>query len=131
MFSHVFFGVSDFKRSLDFYTCLMDTLGISQRFCDLKRPWAAWQSAPGPRPLFVIAKPHNNAPHHAGNGQMVAFLARNRETVRLAYKKAMDMGATSEGLPGLRLEYHPDYYGAYFRDLDGNKICIVCHEVEA
>ena len=41
--------------------------------------------------------------------------------------KALSHGATCEGHPGLRPHYHPDYYGAYFRDLDGNKICVVCH----
>jgi hypothetical protein len=34
----------------------------------------------------------------------------------------------SEGAPGLRPDYHADYYGAYFRDPDGNKLCVVCHE---
>jgi hypothetical protein len=42
----------------------------------------------------------------------------------------MGLGGTDEGGPGLRPHYHRNYYGAYFRDLDGNKICIVSHHTE-
>jgi catechol 2,3-dioxygenase-like lactoylglutathione lyase family enzyme len=87
MFSHVFVGVSDFDRALAFYTPLMASLGIEARFCERSRPWAGWQSHPGPRPLF----------------------------------------GESDGAPGLRPEYYEHYYGAYFRDPDGNKLCVACH----
>jgi lactoylglutathione lyase len=43
----------------------------------------------------------------------------------------MANGGVSEGAPGLRPEYHDHYYGAYFRDPDGNKLCVACHEAEA
>lgn len=36
-------------------------------------------------------------------------------------------GGSSEGAPGLRPDYHEHYYGAYFRDPDGNKLCVACH----
>ena len=44
-----------------------------------------------------------------------------------AYAVALANGGTSEGAPGLRPEYHEHYYGAYFRDPDGNKLCVACH----
>lgn len=131
MFSHVFLGVSDFERALSFYRTLMNCLGIEERFCDRARPWAGWHSTGGERPLFLIGVPHNQQPHQSGNGQMVALLSPNREVVRLAYELALEHGCTSEGEPGLRPEYHENYYGAYFRDLDGNKICVACHNPEA
>lgn len=131
MFSHIFVSVSDFERALAFYNPLMDSLGIQSRFCDASRPWAGWQSSPGPRPLFVIAKPYDQQPHQPGNGQMVAFLAESRATVRSAFDTALAHGGTSEGAPGLRPEYHAHYYGAYFRDPDGNKLCVACHAPEA
>lgn len=130
MFSHVFIGVSDFDRALAFYNLLMKSIGIEVRFCDTSRPWAGWQSSPDPRPLFVIARPFNKEPHQPGNGQMIAFLAESRHVVRIAYETAIENGGISEGSPGLRPEYHENYYGAYFRDLDGNKLCIVCHTPE-
>lgn len=97
------------------------------RFCDEKGIWAAWQSKPDPRPLFIIGKPYNQQDHEPGNGQMVAFMAKNRGMVDRAYAIALENGARSEGAPGLRAQYHPHYYGAYFRDPDGNKLCVACH----
>jgi lactoylglutathione lyase len=127
VFSHIFVGVSDFGRALAFYNPLMSILGIRPRFCEPERPWAGWQSSPGPRPLFVIGAPYDKLAHAKGNGQMVAFLAESRAVVDKAYAAALANGGTSEGVPGLRLEYHENYYGAYFRDPDGNKLCVACH----
>ena len=127
MFSHIFLSVKDFSRALAFYTPLMETLGIQPRFCDRGKPWAGWQSQPGPRPLFVIWVPFDGQPHEAGNGQMVAFLAPSRDAVDRAFGVALAHGGTSEGAPGLRPEYHENYYGAYFRDPEGNKLCVACH----
>lgn len=127
MFSHIFVGVSDFERALAFYNPLMATLGAEPRFCDPGRPWAGWQSEPGPRPLFLIGSPYDRQPHESGNGQMVAFLAQSRTVVDAAYAVAVANGGTSEGVPDPRPEYHEHYYGAYFRDPDGNKLCVVCH----
>lgn len=130
MFSHIFVGITDFDRALVFYEPLMRVLGIQQRFCEPDRPWAGWQSQPVARPLFVIAHPHNGQAPSPGNGTMVAFMAATRLMVRQAYEAALQNGGTSEGQPGLRPEYHAHYYGAYFRDPDGNKLCVACHEPE-
>ncbi|MCB1745540.1 MAG: VOC family protein [Gammaproteobacteria bacterium] len=131
MFSHVFFGVSDFERALRFYAPVLASLGLEQRFCDPARPWAGWQTAGGGRPLFVIARPFDGHAHQPGNGQMVAFDAASRAVVRAALAAALAHGGRDDGAPGLRPHYHPDYYGAYVRDPDGNKIGIVCHAPEA
>jgi len=127
VFSHIFVGVSDFDRALAFYEPLMSVLGIEARFCDRARPWAGWQSTPGPRPLFLIGTPYDGSAHQPGNGQMVAFLAESRTLVDESHAVALAHGGTSEGTPGLRPEYHEHYYGAYFRDPDGNKLCVACH----
>jgi len=126
LFSHIFVGVKDFERALAFYRALMPVLGVQERFCDTRRPWAGWQSRPEPRPLFLIGAPHEGQ-HAAGNGQMVAFLADSRATVDKAYAVALAHGGTSEGEPGPSPEYHAHYYGAYFRDTEGNKLCVACH----
>ena len=128
MFSHIFVGVNDFERALSFYQPLMDVLGVEQHFCEFDRPWAGWQSSPHPRPLFLIGRPYDGRPHVAGNGQMVAFLAATHEIVDRAYAVALANGGRCEGAPGLRPEYHKQYYGAYFRDPEGNKIGVACHE---
>jgi lactoylglutathione lyase len=131
VFSHIFTAVTDFERALSFYEAVLAELGIRQRFVDRSRPWAAWQSSPEPRPLFLIGTPYDRNMHQPGNGQMVAFLAANRSEVDSAYRTALARGGLDEGAPGLRPEYHANYYGAYFRDPDGNKICIACHAAPA
>ena len=127
MFSHLFLGVKNFDRALGFYRALMPVLGVQERFCDPGRPWAGWQSHPDPRPLLVIGTPFDGQPHAAGNGQMVALLAPSRDVVDRAHAVALASGGTSEGAPGPRPEYHANYYGAYFRDTEGNKVCVACH----
>ena len=131
MFSHIFTSVSDFDRALAFYGPVLGSLGLEQRFCDRARPWAGWHSAGGTRPYFVICQPFDGQPHQPGNGQMVAFAAASRAEVRAAYDIALKNGGADAGPPGLRPHYHPHYYGAYVRDPDGNKICVVCHAAEA
>ncbi|MEC5163460.1 catechol 2,3-dioxygenase-like lactoylglutathione lyase family enzyme [Janthinobacterium sp. CG_23.3] len=130
MYSHTFIGVNNFDRALSFYTALMEVLGNSLRFCDRERPWAGWQSHPDPRPLFLIGAPHDQMAHDPGNGQMIAFLAPTRAAVDQAYQLALQHGGSSEGAPGLRPDYHEHFYGAYFKDPEGNKLCAVCHEAE-
>jgi lactoylglutathione lyase len=127
MFSHVFVGVTDFARALAFYEPLLAALGLKRRFRDDARPWAGWQPESGDRPLFLVGHPFDGNAHAAGNGQMVAFLAPNRRLVDEVHEIAVSRGGRSEGAAGLRPDYHADYYAAYFRDPDGNKLCVVCH----
>ncbi|MDG0856703.1 VOC family protein [Roseateles puraquae] len=127
MLSHVHLGTRDFDRALAFYRPLMALLGVTERFCDPARPWAGWQSSPGPRPLLLLGVPFEGG-HEPGNGQMVALLAATRGQVDQAHALALALGGRCEGPPGLRPHYHPHYYGAYFRDPDGNKLGVACHE---
>lgn len=131
MLSHVFIGVVDFDRALRFYRALMPVLGVQERFCEPSRPWAGWQSHPGPRPLLLIGRPYDGLAHAAGTGQMVALLAAERSVVDQAHQVALAHGGRCEGPPGLRPEYHAHYYGAYFRDTEGNKLCVACHQAPA
>ncbi len=128
MLSHVFLGVNNFDQAFKFYSAIMDELGLQLKFCEPEKPWAAWMVANTSRPLFLIGKPYDRNTATAGNGQMIALLAPSRHAVDRAYEAALAHGGSSEGAPGLRPEYHSDYYGAYFRDVDGNKICVCCHD---
>src|SRR5690348_16085208 len=111
MISHVHIGVRDFERAFAFYRPMMELLGNPLKFAE--KEWAGWK--PG-------------APAEPGNGQMIALLAPSRDVVERCYQAALSQGAQSEGAPGLRPHYHPHYFGAYFRDPDGNKICVCCHD---
>ncbi|BBP84784.1 MULTISPECIES: VOC family protein [unclassified Pseudomonas] len=130
MLSHVCIGTNDFSRALAFYTPLMKALGLPQKFCDPSRPWAGWMPADAPRPLLVLGTPFDGEAATVGNGQMVALLAPDRASVDQCHALALANGGRCEGAPGLRPHYHPDYYGAYFRDPDGNKLCVCCHRAE-
>ena len=109
VFSHVVVSVSNFERALAFYCPLMGCLGLEWRFCERVKPWAGWHSAGGTRPLFVICQPLDGRPHDPGNGQMVAFTASDRASVRAAHDTALRHGGRSEGEPGLRPQYHAHY----------------------
>lgn len=130
MISHVTVGISDLDRALAFYGPVLAELGLIQKFVEPENGWAGWVSPQAPRPLFLITRPFNGEAHAVGNGQMVALQAQSRDVVDSTYAVAMALGAECEGPPGLRPHYTPDYYGAYFRDLDGNKLCVVCHQPE-
>jgi lactoylglutathione lyase len=130
MLSHVYIGINNFEPALAFYSALMEAVGARQRFVDTSKRWAAWQPAEGERPLFVIGAPYDGQPAGCGNGQMFALMATSREMVDRAYAAAREHGAKCEGAPGLRPQYHANYYGAYFRDLEGNKLGVVCHDAQ-
>lgn len=132
MFSHVTVGISDIDRAVGFYRPLMEALGWEEKFATRNPPgpWAGWHQPDTPRPLFIVMRPFDNAPPEPGNGTMVAFNVTDRATVDATWELALDLGGTDEGKPALRPLYHGDFYGAYFRDPDGNKLCVVCHAPE-
>ena len=128
MLSHVTVGITDFDRAFTFYSAVMEALGYPLRFREDHRHWAGWEPRDAARPLFIITKPQNGEAQSSGNGQMTVLLASSREAVELSYEVALTHGGTDEGEPGLRQHYHPHYYGAYFRDPEGNKMGVACHQ---
>ena len=128
MISHIHVGTADFARAWRFYEAILPLLGLKVRFTEPANNWGGWQSPDRTRPLFLIGKPFDGGPADSGNGHMTAFLAPDRPTVDKVYAAALAAGGTSEGAPGLRPQYHANYYGAYFRDVDGNKLCVCCHD---
>ena len=127
MISHTYVGVNDFQRALLFYSAVMDKLGLKLKFAEEGHGWAGWTDPGQDRPLFLIGRPFDGQPASAGNGAMIALLASTRDMVDAAHGAALEHGGSCEGAPGLRPHYHANYYGAYFRDLDGNKLAVCCH----
>jgi catechol 2,3-dioxygenase-like lactoylglutathione lyase family enzyme len=128
MLSHVHIGVNDFDRACSFYTAVTTELGLVLRFIQPEKHWAGWQKPGEARPLLLVGRPVDGGPASPGNGQMTALMAPDRASVDRAYAAALAAGGSDAGAPGLRPQYHAHYYGAYFRDPDGNKLCVVCHE---
>jgi catechol 2,3-dioxygenase-like lactoylglutathione lyase family enzyme len=120
MIGYVCVGTNDFKRGLAFYDALMAELG-AKRVMDYPT-FVVWAHGKG-KPGLALVSPHDKKPAAAGNGTMVAFAVSKPAEVDALYKKALALGGTDEGPPGDRGD---GYYGAYFRDLDGNKLNFHC-----
>ena len=126
MFSHVSVGTCDLARAAAFYDALLAPLGLKQRPVtpDGGPAAACWIEACRPLPRFYVYEPFDGRPASPGNGVMVAFRAATPAIVDLAYSAGIRTGGKDEGFPGFRPRYGKNYYGAYLRDPDGNKIHI-------
>ena len=114
-------GTNDLHRAVKFYDELMAEIGAT-RFLE-KDHYVAWSVKPD-EPGFSVTKPLNGKTATAGNGVTVSLIMQNPEQVNAFYQKAISLGATDEGKPGLR--DGKSYYASYFRDLDGNKLNAYC-----
>ncbi len=123
MFSHVTIGSSDPNAAAAFYDEVLGALGIETLFNF--DGVVAYGDATGPK-TFIL-KPFDGGPPAPGNGGHIAYLAKTRAEVDAFHAAALRLGGSDEGAPGLRPHYHPNYYGAYVRDPEGNKIQAVCH----
>jgi catechol 2,3-dioxygenase-like lactoylglutathione lyase family enzyme len=123
MFSHITLGTDDLERARRFYEPVMATLVIEQPFT--LPGMLVFGDLTGEK-LFIM-KPFDGKAASQGNGQHAAFLAPSRPAVDAFHAAALANGGTDEGPPGLRPHYHAQYYGAYVRDPDGNKLQAVCH----
>jgi len=125
MLDHIGLAVSDLAKSKAFFQAALaplgyvvkmdfaEAIGLGQDRPGFGQSGGVW-SAKGP----VTAKMH------------IAFTAANRATVKAFYDAAIAAGGKDNGGPGLRPQYHPNYYGAFVYDFDGNNIEAVCHQPE-
>ncbi|BCW90520.1 hypothetical protein sos41_36910 [Alphaproteobacteria bacterium SO-S41] len=126
MYSHVTLGTNDMARAEAFYDAVMAVLGHPTMF---KFPGTlAYGTPTGPK-LFIL-HPFDKQDARPGNGVHAAFKVDTRAQVDAFHAAALAHGGADEGAPGLRPHYHPNYYGAYVRDPDGNKIQAVCHSAK-
>jgi catechol 2,3-dioxygenase-like lactoylglutathione lyase family enzyme len=131
MFRYVCLGTNDMVRAAKFYDAVMGTLGLSR--CDTSaEPWDDWigwgtYTKHGATELALwVCPPFNQQAATPGNGAMVALQATSWHAVNAFHAAAIANGGTSEGAPGLRPQYNADFYAAYVRDPDGNKLAAVC-----
>ena len=122
MFDHVVFGVSDYAASKAFYLKALEPLGVS---VVLEGPLGLEISADGKTSLCI--GPTDEKPAHLH----LAFRAENREQVDAFYRAALAAGGKDNGAPGLRPQYHANYYAAFVIGPDGHNIEAVCHEPDA
>lgn len=125
MIGYVTVGSNDLEKSRNFYDALMPSIGAS-RIMEFGDNFTMYGTSMG-RPGLAVCKPYDGNAATAGNGNMASIACDSRAKVDAFYSKAMELGATDEGPPGVRGDEGPRaFYGAYFRDPDGNKLAAFC-----
>lgn len=114
--NYVTVGSNDLAKARAFYDALLSTIGFKPLF---DHP-SGGRLYRGDGSMFGVLGPYDGNPACVGNGMMGGFSFDTVEEVDAFHAKAIELGATDEGAPGARM---PKAYFAYFRDLDGNKLC--------
>jgi catechol 2,3-dioxygenase-like lactoylglutathione lyase family enzyme len=126
-FSHVTIGTDKMNRAMRFYDAVLAPLGLKRHVTAKMAIGYVPEGFASVNAPFWVVRPHDEKPAAPGNGAMVALEAQTRAAVDAFHAAVLANGGSDEGAPGLRPHYHADYYGAYVRDPDGNKLCVVCH----
>ncbi|UVO49984.1 VOC family protein [Sphingomonas sp. SUN019] len=124
MIGYATLGSNDIDRALAFYDALLPTLGGKQLMQLPDEQKLTFYGVDMDKPMLGVGKPYDGGSATPGNGTMVALAAGDRGQVDAVHAKAIELGGTDEGAPGLRAPEEMGFYGAYFRDLDGNKLCV-------
>ena len=117
MKGYITIGTNNLTRSAAFYEALFEELGFTRH---REYPGRAVYFGTEDDIQLVVITPADGQPATAGNGTMVALNVDSQEQVQRLHARAIDLGASDEGGPGPRGS--DTFYGAYFRDVDGNKI---------
>lgn len=117
MIDHLGIAVKDYEKSKGFYLEVLKVLGYE---LIMEFPGTCGFGTNG-KPEFWITKDDTAGKNH------IAFCADSREKVDAFYNKAIELGGKDNGKPGIREMYHPNYYGAFVIDFDGNNIEAVFH----
>ncbi|MEQ5841224.1 lyase [Paraburkholderia acidicola] len=123
MFDHVKFGVRDYAVSKAFYLKALEPIGVAvigERHAPPE--YGVEMSAPGESSLCLYQTTEKPAHLH------LAFVAENRQQVDAFYRAALEAGGKDNGAPGLRPQYHANYYAAFVFDPDGHNVELVCHK---
>ena len=132
MFTYISLGTNDPARAARFYDATLGALGLLR--CDTSGEstwdgwigWGTYENRGAVELALWLCKPFDGQPATGGNGTMVALRAVSWKQVDEFHAAAIANGGVSEGAPGLRPQYNADFYAAYVRDPDGNKLAAVC-----
>ncbi len=124
MIGYATLGTNDIDSALTFYDALFATVGGKRLMQMPDERKLTFYGAGAGKPMLAIGKPYDGQDATVGNGTMVALAADTREQVDQVYAKAIELGGADEGAPGSRGPEQMGFYGAYFRDPDGNKLCV-------
>jgi catechol 2,3-dioxygenase-like lactoylglutathione lyase family enzyme len=139
MIDHISVRVADYDRSKKFYEAALAPLGYTLAMevasgAGFGREFIPdfWVKQGEPRNAGSLTEPTESISLAGcgGSAVHVAFSSEDRSSVDAFYRAALAGGARDNGAPGLRPEYHPNYYGAFVLDPDGYNIEAVCHKAE-
>lgn len=119
----VMFGSNDIEKAKQFYDALLPTVGLRGLF-EHGSGGRIYGTAAGV-PVLSIVRPFDGGKATAGNGTQASLLCDTAEQVAAIHAKALELGGRNEGAPGPRSGGGATVFAAYFRDLDGNKICAI------
>lgn len=127
MIGYVTLGTDDLPKALAFYDGLLGVIGAKRlmemgeedgNFTLFGIDWGV--------PALAVTRPFDRQPQHPGNGNMIGLVMDSRAKVDALHAKALELGATDEGAPGLRGDPSMNFYAAYFRDPEGHKLAAFC-----
>jgi catechol 2,3-dioxygenase-like lactoylglutathione lyase family enzyme len=126
MIDHTGISVSNFEKSKKFYTEALKPIGY-KLLLEFPVSITGTTNVAGfgepPKTDFWIGEGTPNDPR-----VHIAFRVSNRSLVDAFHQAALAAGGKDHGAPGLRPQYHSNYYGAFVLDPDGHNIEVVCHE---
>ena len=125
MLSGVCVGTNDLENAGAFYDNILATIGMSRVVVTPEE--IGYAAADGVVTFFVV-KPYDKKPASFGNGTQVMFYAPDQDAVQKFHEAAIKNGGSDEGAPGPR-DYSEGYFGAYVRDIDGNKLHVAIRPV--
>lgn len=117
MIGYVTLGTNNYEKAAAFYDGLLALVG-AKRVMD-EESFIAWSPSMQSPAISIVKKCANGKPATVGNGVMVAIAVDSTDKVDALHAKALELGGSDEGAPGLRGD---TFYAAYFRDPDGNKL---------
>ncbi|HWT99059.1 MAG TPA: VOC family protein [Terriglobales bacterium] len=123
MFDHVVFGVSDYAASKAFFLKALEPLGVE---IVSEGPLGIEMSPKGGTSSLCLFQTQEKPAH-----LHLAFVAETRQQVEAFHRAALVAGGKDNGGPGLRPQYHANYYAAFVIDPDGHNIEVVCHKAAA
>lgn len=126
MIGYVTIGAADVEASLPFFDAVFGAIGYERGF--FEGGWAGYGPAGKPQNTYICPPFEGEA--KAGNGIMIGFLAPSKAAVDAAFAAALAAGGKDEGAPGPRPADSETFYGAYFRDPTGNKLCVFARPAE-
>lgn len=125
MIGYVTLGTNDLDKARAYYDALFETIG-AKRLMELPHGFTLYGRGWG-QPGVAVTPPYNGERATAGNGNMISLVMDSRGRVDAFHARALELGGSDEGPPGVRGEEgERAFYGAYFRDPEGNKLCAFC-----